>query len=67
MGLARHLESGAAVAGPEAMAWMGSPEGKDFIRKTSVGWRDADIAAGEDPKIAKESAERTRAAYSGEA
>ena len=67
MGLARHLESGVAVAGPEAMAWMASPEGKDFIRKTSVGWGEADIAAGEDPKVAKESAERTRAAYSGEA
>jgi len=65
MGLDRHLASGASVDPLQAMAWLGSPDGKDFIRRSSDEWCRASIASGTDAEAAKAAAERTTAAYTG--
>ncbi len=67
MGLVRHIESGAAVDPAEAMAWLSSAEGKDVVRRSSDDWCRASIDAGLDAQQARAAAERTRAAFSGEA
>jgi len=66
MGLGRHLETGAAADPQAAMAWMGSPEGKDFMRRASDGWCRASIASGTDATAAQAGAARTTAFYTGE-
>jgi uncharacterized protein YndB with AHSA1/START domain len=66
MGLGRHLETGASVDPQAAMAWSGSPEGKDFMRRSSTAWGEASIAAGTAPEAAQAAAARTTAAYTGE-
>lgn len=60
--LERHL-AGEAFAEAEFSASEG---GKRFIRGAGEGWRDADIASGEDAAAAAERAERTIGFYSGE-
>jgi len=68
MGLARHLEDPSAQKPAEAdPSWAGSDDAKLFMRLAAEGWRNAAIASGDDPVWAKESAERTRKFYSGEA
>jgi uncharacterized protein YndB with AHSA1/START domain len=65
LGLVLHLESGDAVD-PDAFAsWSASEEGRRFATLSSEQWRDAAIAAGEDPAIARAAADRTTAAYTG--
>jgi uncharacterized protein YndB with AHSA1/START domain len=64
LGLALHLETGNSVTA-EGMAWMGSDDGKAFVRQSGEAWAQADIAGGENPEVAKASAERTTAAYTG--
>lgn len=64
--LSRHVATGEAVDAKEAVAWLSSAEGKNFVRRSSDDWRRAAIAAGDDPAKANASAERTRAAYTGE-
>jgi uncharacterized protein YndB with AHSA1/START domain len=66
MGLDRHLESGTAFNPQEAMAWLGSPEGKDLLRRISDDWCRASIASGTEETAAKAAAQRTTAAYTGE-
>jgi len=66
MGLGRHLASGAAADPQAAMAWMGSPEGKGFVRRTSDAWAQASTAGGTAPEAARAAAARTTAFYTGE-
>lgn len=66
LGLANHLAGGAAVDPQEAVAWLASEQGKDFVRRSSDDWCRASIAAGTDAESARASAERTRMAYTGE-
>jgi uncharacterized protein YndB with AHSA1/START domain len=66
MGLGKHLETGAAVDPQAAMVWLGSPEGKDLIRRSSEAWGEASTAAGTEPEAAKAAAARTTAFYTGE-
>jgi len=67
MGLARHLADPAVRLDPtEGANWPLTLEGKDFVRASSTGWGDADIAAGEDPAKARAGAEMTRQFYTGE-
>jgi uncharacterized protein YndB with AHSA1/START domain len=66
LGLARHLASGAAVDRADAMAWMGSPNGKEFMSQSGERWRAAHVASGEDPALAKERSDRTIAFFRGE-
>ena len=65
-GLAKHITTGAANDAREFMAWLGSPEGKSFVRNSSDDWCRASIAGGTDAETAKGSAARTTAAYTGE-
>jgi uncharacterized protein YndB with AHSA1/START domain len=57
---------GAAVDRAAALAWMGSEEGKTFLRRSSGAWCLAAIAGGDDPAAARAQAARTTAAYTGE-
>jgi hypothetical protein len=66
LGLGRHFEqSGASVDPAAAAAWMGSAEGKAYMRASALAWGEAHIAGGEDPEVARGMAERTLAAYTG--
>ena len=64
-GLAIHLETRVAVDPHEAMQWLGSENGKEFVRQSSDDWCRAAIAAGTDEAVAKAAAARTTAAYTG--
>ena len=67
MGLARHLADPAAILDPaEGANWATTTEGKAFVRTSSSGWGEADIAAGESPDVARAGAEMTRQFYTGE-
>jgi uncharacterized protein YndB with AHSA1/START domain len=65
IGLARHLSEGGSVDRAQAMKWMASDEGREFVERSSDGWRAADIAAGADPGHAEAAAGRTTAFYTG--
>jgi uncharacterized protein YndB with AHSA1/START domain len=65
LGLAQHLSTGATLNPQEAVAWLGSEEGKDFVRRSSEEWCRASIAAGTDPAAATVAAGRTTAFYTG--
>lgn len=72
VGLALHIASGsgamdgAAVTPEEAMAWMVSPNGREFIRGSSEAWLGAAVSAGADRAVAAAAASRTTAFYTGE-
>ena len=67
MGLALHLATdGAPVDRAESAAWTASPEGKDFMHRSSDGWCRASIAFGTDAPTATAAAERTAAFYTAE-
>jgi uncharacterized protein YndB with AHSA1/START domain len=66
LGLARHLETGEPVDAPAFMAWSAGDQGKAFIRQSSDGWRQADIAGGADPEASTAAANRTAGFYTGE-
>lgn len=62
-----HLENGnATIDQQEFHAWMASEPGKAFMREGATAWCDAHIAAGESPQTAREMAEQTAKAYTGE-
>ena len=65
LGLARHLETGAAVDPQAGMAWVASADGRSFITRSSEAWHVAHVAAGEDAAAARAAADRTTAAYTG--
>lgn len=65
-GLELHLASGTPVDQAEAMAWMGSANGKAFMGESGERWRAAHVASGEDPASAKERSDRTIAFFRGE-
>jgi len=65
LGLGAHVETGASVDPRDAMAWLMSDNGKDFVRRSSDDWCRASIAAGTDPDAARAAAARTTAAYTG--
>jgi uncharacterized protein YndB with AHSA1/START domain len=67
LGLGEHLSGAARVKPADAMAWMTSGEGRSFITMSSDGWERASITAGTPEDKARAAAERTRAAYTGEA
>lgn len=62
-GLAGHLTG---VVFDEA-TFSASDEGKAFMRGSAEGWRQADIASGEEESQAAEAARQTAAFYTGEA
>ena len=66
LGVANHVETGATIDPREAMAWLVSENGRDFVRQSSSEWCRASIEAGTDPAAARAAAARTTAAYTGE-
>lgn len=58
--------TGNGMTPEEGLAWLGSDEGKAFIRASSDGWRDAAIAAGTPVAEANEWGAKTTAFYTGE-
>jgi uncharacterized protein YndB with AHSA1/START domain len=64
LGLAAYLAAG-SVDSEAAMAWMMSPAGLDFMRRSSAEWRDAAVAGGTPADTADEAARETLAFYSG--
>ena len=65
LGLGAHLGLGKTVEPSEAEAWVASAEGKEFITRSSEAWRDASIAFGTDPEIARAAGKGTTAFYTG--
>jgi uncharacterized protein YndB with AHSA1/START domain len=67
MGLGEHVENASkpAVKPEDALAWMASKEGREFMRESSEGWGRASIAAGTPEDAARAAVERTTAAYTG--
>jgi uncharacterized protein YndB with AHSA1/START domain len=65
-GLAEYVSGGERVRPEDAMAWIVSAEGREFIQKSSDAWGEASIASGTDPAAARAAAERTRAFYTGD-
>jgi uncharacterized protein YndB with AHSA1/START domain len=67
IGLALHLEGGAARVDPEKVqAWSASDDGKRFITLSSERWGEANVAAGfADKEAAQAAAGRTSAFYTG--
>jgi uncharacterized protein YndB with AHSA1/START domain len=65
MGLGLYLATGVANDPAESAAWMGSPEGVEFVTRSSDGWAHASIAAGTDATEARAAGERTTAFYTG--
>ena len=67
LGLAGHLADRATAMDPATgAAWPTTPAGKTFVRASTTGWGEAEIAAGEAAEPARERAERTRQFYTGE-
>jgi len=64
LGLALHLSTGQA-AKPDPMAWMGSPEGKEFMTTSSTLWGDAMRATGADEADVAAMVANTTKAYTG--
>ncbi|XRQ14196.1 SRPBCC family protein [Actinomadura welshii] len=67
LGLALHLESGGDAAADHGREWAMSDEGKEFTRLSGRAWAEAHIESGADESAARERADRTIAAYTGEA
>jgi uncharacterized protein YndB with AHSA1/START domain len=65
MGLAEHLTGGSADPA-QGLAWMASAEGREFMRRSSAGWGEADVVGGAEAAQAQASAGRTAAFYTGE-
>jgi hypothetical protein len=47
------------------MAWLGSENGREFVRRSSDDWCRASIDAGTNSAAARAAAARTTAAYTG--
>jgi uncharacterized protein YndB with AHSA1/START domain len=63
MGLGLHLETGESVDAAEAMSYLSTPGGIDFVRHAAVGWAEAAAADGDDADAARAAGERTLAFY----
>lgn len=64
LGLGMHLERGGDVDGD---AWAATAEGRGFVVASSDDWCRASIASGTPADAARQAADRTTAAYTGEA
>ena len=61
LGLSLHLRGGSGVDDPAA--WQLSAEGRDFARRSSVAWGDANRVAGADPETTDRGVTNTTAFY----
>jgi uncharacterized protein YndB with AHSA1/START domain len=67
MGLERHLKNPSSRPPEADPAWGATDEAKRFMSLSARAWGQADAASGADAAHARESAERTRKFYCGEA
>jgi uncharacterized protein YndB with AHSA1/START domain len=65
LGLTGHLGPRPTVEPSQAAEWSASEEARQFISRSSDAWREASLAAGTDPEMARAAAERTTAFYTG--
>lgn len=66
LGLASHLAAdGSGVTPDQAVAWMGSDEGRWFMTESSARWTEASIAAGTPADEAHAAGDRVTAFYTG--
>lgn len=65
VGLGQHLAGGELAGAEQAQQWVTSPDGQEFITRSSDGWCRASIASGEDDATARAAAARTTAACTG--
>jgi uncharacterized protein YndB with AHSA1/START domain len=56
LGLGLHVESGEAVDPEEGLAYATTPEGRGYIARSSQGWAQAAVAAGDAPDAARAAA-----------
>jgi uncharacterized protein YndB with AHSA1/START domain len=63
LGLALHMAGGTRPDDP--MAWLGSPEGRDFLSQSSQRWCEASVDVGTAEPDARAAADRVLAAYTG--
>lgn len=67
MGLGEHLRTGEPADPQAAAAWLGSADGREFVKRSGEAWRAADVLAGTDPAAAGDAVRRTIAFYAGNA
>lgn len=66
VGLGQHVATGGAADPAVVAAWSASADGVAFVSQSAASWGEADKASGTDPAVARATAERTRAAYTGD-
>ncbi|KUH93247.1 SRPBCC family protein [Mycobacterium sp. IS-3022] len=66
LGLALHLDTGESVDPADGQEWTTTEDGRRFLKLSGEQWFAANVAAGEDPGIARGSADRCLKAYYGE-
>ncbi len=66
LGLQTHIAAGWSKPPEADTVWTQTQEYRSFVQRSSEGWRDASIAAGNDPAIAGPAADNTTAFYLGE-
>jgi hypothetical protein len=64
--LGRHLETGTTADPKQGAEWPTTPEGKEFVSRSSDEWCRASIADGTPDLAAREAAGRTTAFYTGQ-
>ena len=64
LGLSLHLQG--APRPDDPVAWQLSPDGRDFSRRSSEAWGDANRAAGADPDAAARAVANTTTFYAPE-
>ena len=63
LGLARHLSGLPSLDPADAVAWQQTDEAREFMRRSSERWYEANIAGGTDEPLARAAADRCTAAY----
>jgi uncharacterized protein YndB with AHSA1/START domain len=67
IGLQTHVASGWSKPPEADTEWVQTEEYRSFVRRSSEGWREASVVAGNDPAVAGPAAANTTAFYLGEA
>lgn len=67
LGLALHISTGESIDPQFGEQWVTTDEGRRFLALSNEAWYEANVAAGADLTVARESADRCLKAYYGEA
>ena len=66
LGLAIHLSTGESIDPSFGQQWTSTEDGRRFLTLSGEEWYSANVASGEDPAVARASADRCIKAYLGE-